>query len=144
MLQKKKNVTNGQYPFGYFGTGEVIYPVDVVLLVHMDEKWFYGVEVRKNNKYVPFLGTEPVIFHVRHKNHIYKVMNICTTAYLHFNNDMTAGGLAYKVCCVRVGKAKEEKKVTVEHTTTTERIHTSKHQKIYYEKKVKNISRTQN
>ena len=29
-----------------------------VLLVHMDEKWFYSVGVRNKNKFVPFLGMQ--------------------------------------------------------------------------------------
>ena len=76
-----------------------------VLLVHMDEKWFYSVAVRNKNKFVPFLGMQnKVSSTVQHKSHIHKEMLICTTAYLPHNNDMERGGMAYKVSMERVGK----------------------------------------
>jgi hypothetical protein len=30
------------------------------VLMHMDEKWFFAIVVRRNNKSVPFLGVAPV------------------------------------------------------------------------------------
>ena len=76
-----------------------------VLLVHMDEKWFYSVVVRDKNKFVPFLGMkEKATNAVQHKSHIHKEMYIATTAYLPHDNDMTKGGLAFKVSLERVGK----------------------------------------
>lgn len=32
-----------------------------VALVHMDEKWFWAVVVRRNLKYIPFFGCSPII-----------------------------------------------------------------------------------
>jgi len=74
------------------------------VLVHMDEKWFYAIVTRRNNKYIPFMGIEPVNHSCHHKSHIYKVMGICSTGFAPIDNDMTKGGRTEKVSLVRVGK----------------------------------------
>ena len=61
------------------------------VLVHMDEKWFYAIVTRRNNKCIPFLGIEPVNHSCHHKSHIYKVMGICSTGFVPIDNDMTKG-----------------------------------------------------
>ena len=77
-----------------------------VLLVHMDEKWFYAIVVRRNNKFVQFLGMEEkdISHMVQKKQHIRKEMFICTTGYLPHNNDVASGGLSYKITMERVGQ----------------------------------------
>ena len=61
------------------------------VLVHMDEKWFYAIVTRRNNKSIPFMGIEPVNHSCQHKSHIYKVMGICSTGFVPIDNDMTKG-----------------------------------------------------
>jgi hypothetical protein len=81
-----------------------------VLLCHMDEKWFYAIVIRKNNKSIPALGVEPVQHNIQHKSHIYKEMMIASTAFLPHDNDMTKGGAAFKLNLVRVGRKQPAKK----------------------------------
>jgi hypothetical protein len=79
---------------------------------HMDEKWFFAIVVRRNNKSVPFLGVAPVHHAVHHKSHIDKLMVIASTAFLPLGNDMTKGGEARRVSCVRVGAMRPAAKDT--------------------------------
>ena len=53
-----------------------------IILVHMDEKWFFSIVVRHNLKYIPFLGIEPMQHSVQHKLHIDKTMGIASTAFV--------------------------------------------------------------
>ena len=82
------------------------------MLAHMDEKWFYAIVVRQNNKYVPYLCVEPAPNTVHHKSHVAKVMCLCTTAFLPFKNDITSGGTAKRVDFERVGRMQKAKKDT--------------------------------
>lgn len=75
-----------------------------VVLVHLDEKWFFAIVVRKNNKLVPYLGVEPIHHEIHHKSHIYKEMIAASTAFLPFGNDMESGGIAYKISFERIGR----------------------------------------
>lgn len=75
-----------------------------VVLVHLDEKWFFAIVVRKNNKLVPWLGVEPVQHEIHHKSHIYKEMIAASTAFAPFGNDMERGGVAYKISFERIGR----------------------------------------
>jgi hypothetical protein len=75
-----------------------------IVLIHMDEKWFYAIAIRKNNKRMPFLGVEPVQHAIHHKSHIPKVMRICSTAFIPHGNDMESGGIAQKLSIVHCGK----------------------------------------
>lgn len=59
-----------------------------VVQSHMDEKWFFGVVIRKHNKSVPFVGVIPVSHSVTHKSHINKTMAIASTAFVPHDNDM--------------------------------------------------------
>jgi hypothetical protein len=74
------------------------------VLVHMDEKWFYTVRTRTNCKVLTLIGLDPIDYHVQHKLHIGKEMNIVCTAFVLDNNDITRGGKAVPVACVRVGR----------------------------------------
>jgi hypothetical protein len=75
-----------------------------VLLVHMDEKWFYAIVVRTNNKFVPALGCVPTEHAIHHQSHIYTVMVIASTAFLPHNNDIESGGIGFKISFERVGQ----------------------------------------
>ena len=79
----------------------------------MDEKRFYSTVVRKFNKYVPVLGMEkPTFLRVNKKNHLYKEMYICSTAYIPNDNNISTGGLSYTLSCERVGHFVPAKKNT--------------------------------
>ena len=80
----------------------------------MDEKWFYSTVVRKHNKYIPFLGMEkPTFLRVNKKNHLYKEMYICSTAYIPNDNNITTGGLSFTLSCERVGHFGAAKKIPI-------------------------------
>jgi hypothetical protein len=81
-------------------TANVLAPGVQTVLLHMDEKWFFAIVVRKHNKSVPYLGVLPVHHAAHHKSHIDKLMVIATTAFLPFANDVTKGGTARRVSCV--------------------------------------------
>ena len=74
------------------------------MLVHMDEKWFFAIAVRKNNKHVPALAVCPAPNTVQHKSRIEKVMGLCTTGFLPFNNDIEKGGVLIKIDFERAGR----------------------------------------
>ena len=85
----------------------------MVLLVHMDKKWFYSTVKRKNNKYVPFLGMEKPTYHrVNKKSHLDKEMYICSTAFLPSDNNIASGGLSFCLSCERVGHYTPARKTT--------------------------------
>ena len=75
-----------------------------VVLVHMDEKWFWSIVVRRNNKSIPMLGIKPVVHSVHHKNHIEKTMGIVAVAYAPKQNDWKQGGTPFTVSLVRAGR----------------------------------------
>ena len=58
-----------------------------VMLVHMDEKWFYAVVYKINNKSITSLGVEPIAHNTHHKSHLHKVMVIATTTFIPNSND---------------------------------------------------------
>jgi len=45
-----------------------------ILLVHMDEKWFYSMVLRRHSKMIPALGIIPKNTHVHHKNILKRYM----------------------------------------------------------------------
>jgi hypothetical protein len=75
-----------------------------IVLVHVDEKWFWSVVIHQNLKCVPFLGIEPVQHGLQHESHLNKTMGIASTALAPEGNDITKGGLAFLVNLVRVGR----------------------------------------
>jgi hypothetical protein len=81
-----------------------------IVLVHMDEKWFYAIVVRKNNKCIPFLGIDPHSVSVHTRTHIDKCMAIASTAFVPHDNDITKGGTAEKLSLTRVGYMKKAAK----------------------------------
>lgn len=91
--------------FGFFLTTAKLFEKDCqMILVQMNEKWFYAIVVRRKNKLVPFLGITPINHPVRHKCHIGKELVICSTAFKPTNNDMEKGDIAHKVSFERVGR----------------------------------------
>ena len=87
-------------------------PVEKVIfvLVHMDEKWFYAVRTRSNTKVLTSIGLEPNDYYAQHRNHIGKEMYIVCTAFVLNGSDITAGGKAIPIACIRVGKKVKAKK----------------------------------
>lgn len=84
-----------------------------ILFVYIDEKWFYAIVVRKNNRCVPHLGIVPMQCDVHHKSHVDKVMEICSTGFAPHDNDMRKGGTAHKshkISFTRVGHMVKAKK----------------------------------
>ena len=77
----------------------------------MDEKWFWSIVVRRNLKYVPFLGIETVQHAVQHKFHLDKIMGIASTAFVPQNNNMEAGGDVHLVSWTRIGQMVKAKKL---------------------------------
>ena len=80
------------------------------VLTHMDEKWFYAIRTRSNCKVLTSIGLEPSDYRAHHKSHIGKEMYVVVTAYILNDNDITKGGTAVPVSCVRVGKYTEATK----------------------------------
>ena len=92
-----------------------------MVLVQMDEKWFYVIVVQKNNKGIPVLGVEPLRHAMHHKSHIPKCMCIDSTALVPHNNNIAKGGVAEKLVLCSVGDLFQQKKaVTSTFISATE------------------------
>ena len=52
-----------------------------VVYFHIDEKWFYSLVIRMNNKLVPVWGVQGVWNRIHHKNAIDKILAICAMAF---------------------------------------------------------------
>ena len=99
--------------FAFYKSVRAIDPAKcIVVLVHMDEKWFYAVVARTNCKVLTSIGLDPVDYFCHHKNHIQKEMYIVVTAFVLNGNDISRGGKAIPVACVRVGRMVKAKKDT--------------------------------
>ena len=75
----------------------------IVILCHMDEKWFFAIRTRSNQKVITSEGVLPHDFQAQHKSHIGKEMYIAMTGFRLNHNDITKGEQAYQVLLVRVG-----------------------------------------
>ena len=84
----------------------------IVVNVHMDEKWFYAVRSRSNCKELTSIGLEGNNYYVQHKSHVGKEMYIVVTAFVPNDNDMTKGGKAIPIACIRCGKLVTAAKTT--------------------------------
>ena len=84
----------------------------VFVLTHMDKKWFFAVRERSNCKVCTSIGLKPVGYRVHHKSHVQKEMYVVVTACVLNDNDITKGGTAIRVSCVRVGKNVPAKKTS--------------------------------
>ena len=68
---KRMNWSNNFWLF--WETAKIFKRKTRILLVHMDEKWFYSMVLRRHSKMIPALGIIPKNTHVHHKKHIGKV-----------------------------------------------------------------------
>ena len=84
----------------------------IVVNVHMDKKWFYAVRSRSNCKELTSIGLEGNNYHVQHKNHIGKELYVVVTAFVPNDNDMTKGGKAIPISCIRCGEVRTAKENT--------------------------------
>lgn len=75
-----------------------------IVLMHMDEKWFYAIRNRTNTKVLTEIGLMPHDYHCQHKSHIHKIMYVVATAFVLNNNDIQQGGVCVPISCIRVGK----------------------------------------
>lgn len=64
------------------------------------------------------IGLNPSDYYAQHRNHIGKEMYIVCTAFVLNNNDITAGGKAIPISCVRVGSMAAAKKSTYKRVYT--------------------------
>ena len=53
----------------------------MVVVCHMDEKWFYAIQTRTNQKVITSEGVLPFDFDAQHKSHIGKEMYVLMTSY---------------------------------------------------------------
>ena len=79
------------------------------LLVHFDEKWFWGLVLRKSAKACKEIGLDPHVFRAYHKLHIEKVMGVAVTGYAYENN-VENGGVGLKLGLYRAEAAMVAKK----------------------------------
>ena len=108
----KQRRLNWSMEFWVFWESAIRFSSVQMVLVHMDEKWFYVIVVRRNLKSIPQFNIEPVSHAVQHKSHIGKTMGIASTAFVPFNNDVSKGGKAYLVSLTRVGRVVRASKNT--------------------------------
>jgi hypothetical protein len=66
------------------------------LLVHYDEKWFWGLVVKKGARACEELGIDPQTFQAYHKSHINKTMAVAFTGFA-FEDNIENGGEAFKL-----------------------------------------------
>ena len=91
----------------------------LVLLVHMDEKWFFGVVVRMYNKVVPLFGVKTVNHDIKvhHKSHLNKLMVLNSTYFLVLDG-IDNGGRAFHSSLQRAGHMKECTETTYKRVTS--------------------------
>ena len=75
----------------------------MVLYTNIDEKWFYSLVIRKNNKVVPEFGVFPVFHRIHHKDNVDKLLAICAIGFAPTDNDLRSGGRGFKICITRCG-----------------------------------------
>ena len=81
-----------------------------MVLVHMDEKWFYASVRRTKNKQILSIGCELRHNTTHHLSHMHKVLIIAATGYIVKDNDIEAGGNAIRLCFDRAGRMIQAKK----------------------------------
>ena len=87
--QKRKHLECAKRIRTNWGLGEGKY-----LWIHYDEKWFWGLVLRKNAK--SFWDLDPNTIKAYHKSHISKVMGICTLGFA-FVDNVENGGTGIKI-----------------------------------------------
>ena len=65
-----------------------------------DEKWFWGLVLRKGEKSCEDLGIDPVTFRAYHKSHVNKTMGMAFTA-MAFEDCLENGETAVKLDFIR-------------------------------------------
>ena len=76
-----------------------------ILLVHYDEKWFWGLVLRRNAKACEELGVSRQDFKAYHKSHINKVMGIAAVGAA-FNGSLNNGCEGVKIAFTRAQVSK--------------------------------------
>jgi hypothetical protein len=94
-LQKKSHLEFSKLFRSNWGLGGGKY-----LLVHYDEKWFWGLVLRRGAKACAELGIEPHTFQAYHKSHINKTMGVAFVAFA-FEDNFENGGEAMKLAFFR-------------------------------------------
>ena len=80
------------------------------LLMHLDEKWFYVIKTRCNQKVITSMGVNGKHAYAHHKSNVGKQMYIVMTGFSPTDNDFLKGGTAHMISAVLVGKALPAKK----------------------------------
>ena len=80
-----------------------------ILLIHYDEKWFYGWTPRTNHKVAEAIGLEKQYSFLRHRNHVNKVMAVAFTGYA-FEGSPENGGNGVKLGFYRCNAARIAKR----------------------------------
>ena len=111
--QTKKRRLEWAISFHIFWEGAKMIATKVqVVYFHIDEKWFYSLVIRMNNKLVPVWGVQGVWNRIHHKNAIDKILAICAMAFAPIDNDIRKGGRAKKLTITRSGGMKTAQKDT--------------------------------
>jgi hypothetical protein len=80
------------------------------LLIHYNDKWFWGLVLRLGAKACEELGIDAQTFRAYHKSHINKTMGILFVAFA-FDDNMENGGEAMKLAFLRAQSHKVAEKV---------------------------------
>jgi hypothetical protein len=89
--QKKSHFEFSKHFRNNWGLGKGKY-----LLIHYDEKWFWGLVTRKGDRACEELGIDPHTFEAYHKSHINKTMGVAFVAFA-FEDSIENGGKAVKL-----------------------------------------------
>jgi Transposase len=98
--QREKHVAFAMHLRNYWGREQQKY-----LLIHYDEKWFYGMLARSNCKHCPALGLGKRHRKAQHKQATNKVMSVAFVGYA-FDGCFENGGHGVKLGIYRAQKAK--------------------------------------
>lgn len=109
---KKQRFDWSKHFFLFFEGAKLFWPKSQLLYIHLDEKWFYCLVIRSNNKWVPYFGVTPDHHNQHHKNSADKVLAIACVGFLPNENDPKNGGEAVPINITRCGRMKQAKKDT--------------------------------
>jgi hypothetical protein len=112
-IQKEKHLAFARHLRENWGKGKGKF-----LLIHFDEKWFWGLVARRTAKAVPELDLAKTDLHVYHKSHIEKVMGTAVTGYA-FEDCMDNGGIGIKLGFYRAQCTKRAKKLVRKYNSKT-------------------------
>ena len=102
--QKEKHLTFAKHLRNNWGRGKGKY-----LLIHYDEKWFWGMLMRNTAK--SFEDVERQVMKIYHKCHISKTMGIAVVGFA-FEDSLENGGIALKMLFHRAQSAKVAQRLT--------------------------------